>query len=715
MSDLKRIRGTELGRDLAWASLLGLFAFLAILGPRVLNPTNIGWLQAGDFAQYYLGWRFFEQAPWNFPIGLNPDFGLELGNSIVYTDSTPLLAIFFKLLSPLLPETFQYAGIWWLVCFILQAFFAWKIVGLFSRSLTVKIPAVVLFLFAPPFLWRLQCHVSLTGHFLVLAGIYLALRREQNHRTLYWCLLFGMIALVHAYFFPMVGALWAADLGWRTAKRTQAIRAGIIEVFAVALTVLLCCWQAGYFAVQNGLSATGYGQLGLNLLSIFDSADTWAHSPTSRWSYVLQDLPEIPGNYEGFNYLGLGTIVLLLLGMPTVLSGKVSLVSVIRRNPLLLLAMLALTLFAITNKVGIGSYSLQFPIGAHLERLANVFRASGRIFWPVYYLIIVVGLYLLVRSQSTRVAALMLAGVAVIQIADLNLFRSGMHEKMMATPLTTWSTPLKSPFWDQAADRYRKVRSLSPMNQHDSWSVFAEYAIRHKLATDIVYLARMDQNALARAKVQAADSLATGNYSSDTLYVLDDSQVYFAKRNLHSDDLLARVNDFYVVAPGWKSCKTCTLEDPQVVEVSAENFGLKLGQTISFVKGIPLPAYLAKGWSELESWGVWSNGPKSEIEVATATRPSRLVLKVDAFISSVTPVQRFGVEINGHPAGDFEVKSRSENTVIVSIPVQARDAIAEANLMKLTVKYETAIVPKAVGISGEDRMLAVGLRSLTLE
>ncbi|TCQ88015.1 DUF6311 domain-containing protein [Pseudomonas sp. JUb52] len=715
MSDLKRTRGIAVGRDLAWATLLGVLAFLAILGPRVLNPANIGWLQAGDFAQYYLGWRFFEQAPWSFPVGLNPGFGLELGNSIVYTDSTPLLAIFFKLLSPLLPETFQYSGIWWLLCFILQAFFAWKIIGLFSRNLTIQIPGVMLFLFAPPFLWRLQCHVSLTGHFLVLAGIYLVLRRDQRHRILYWCLLFGTIGLVHAYFFPMVGALWAADLGWRTVKRTQTIRLAIVETIAVALTVLFCCWQAGYFAVQNGLSATGYGQLGLNLLSIFNSADTWAHSPTSRWSYVLQDLPEIPGNYEGFNYLGLGTIVLLILGIPTLVSGKVGLVSVVRRNPLLVLAMLALTLFAITNKVGIGSYSFQFPIGAHLERLANVFRASGRIFWPVYYMIIVMGLYLLVRGHTARVAAVLLVGVAVIQAADLNLFRKGMHGKMMEAPLTVWSTPLNSLFWDQAADRYKKIRSLAPMNQHDSWSVFAEYAIRHNLATDIVYLARMDQSALARAKSQAADSLALGNYLGDTLYILDDSQVYFAKRNLRSDDLLARVNNFYVIAPGWKSCKTCRLDDPEVVEVSEKNFGLQLGQTIKFIKGVPLSAYLAKGWSELESWGVWSNGPISEVELATATQPSRLILKLDAFISSITPVQRFSIEVNGHPAGDFEVADRSDNTVTVSVPTQAQRAIAENNIMKLTIKYKTAIVPKAVGISGEDRMLALGLRSLTLE
>ncbi len=715
MSDLKRTCGIAVGRDLAWATLLGVLAFLAILGPRVLNPANIGWLQAGDFAQYYLGWRFFEQAPWSFPVGLNPGFGLELGNSIVYTDSTPLLAIFFKLLSPLLPETFQYAGIWWLFCFILQAFFAWKIIGLFSRNLAIQIPAVMLFLFAPPFLWRLQCHVSLTGHFLVLAGIYLVLRRDQSHRIFYWCLLFGTIALVHAYFFPMVGALWAADLGWRTAKRTQTIRLAIVETIAVALTVIFCCWQAGYFAVQNGLSATGYGQLGLNLLSIFDSADTWAHSPTSRWSYVLQDLPEIPGNYEGFNYLGLGTIVLLILGIPTLVSSKVSLISVVRRNPLLVLAVLVLTLFAITNKVGIGSYSFQFPIGAHLERLANVFRASGRIFWPVYYLIIIMGIYLLVRGHAARVAAILLVGVAVIQIVDMNLFRIGMREKMMATPLNTWSTPLNSPFWSQAAHRYQQVRSLSPMNENKNWRIFASYAAQYKLETDIVYLARMDQHALELEKHAAGRTLLIGSYDRDTLYILDDDQVEQARSSLQPNDLLALVDGFYVLAPDWERCDTCTTRAYQSLGAVPGAFGGQLGQTLELAKDKPLPAHLDKGWSLRESWGVWSNGSESELDVATATNPASVTLKFDAFISSVSPIQRIVIKVNDQPAGEYEVSKRTDNILSFEIPAAARESIIQSRIVRLSLSYPNALIPKAAGISGEDRMLAIGLKSLILQ
>jgi hypothetical protein len=59
--------------------LIGVVAFFLVVGPRALNPLNIAWLGNGDPATHYLGWVFFRQSPWSFPIGLNPSYGLELG------------------------------------------------------------------------------------------------------------------------------------------------------------------------------------------------------------------------------------------------------------------------------------------------------------------------------------------------------------------------------------------------------------------------------------------------------------------------------------------------------------------------------------------------------------------------------------------------------------------------------------------------------------
>lgn len=80
----------------AEACLVGVAGFLLVVGTRVLQPTNIRWLVTDDPCQCFLGWAFFRHTPWSFPIGLNPDFGLEIGNAIFYSDAIPLGAFLFK-------------------------------------------------------------------------------------------------------------------------------------------------------------------------------------------------------------------------------------------------------------------------------------------------------------------------------------------------------------------------------------------------------------------------------------------------------------------------------------------------------------------------------------------------------------------------------------------------------------------------------------------
>mgnify|MGYP003352552521 CR=1 FL=1 len=104
---------------------MGIAAFFAVGGISILNPRNINWLLADfDMTLEYLGWAFYRYGPWTFPIGLNPNFGLDISSSIVYSNSLPLFAMVFKPLSSLLGEPFQFWGIWILLCFVLQAWMA---------------------------------------------------------------------------------------------------------------------------------------------------------------------------------------------------------------------------------------------------------------------------------------------------------------------------------------------------------------------------------------------------------------------------------------------------------------------------------------------------------------------------------------------------------------------------------------------------------------
>ena len=88
-----------------------------------ISPFNTKWLFYGnDMSSHQTGWFFFKNDIWRFPLGSNPNFGDQIGNSIIYSDSIPLFAIFFKLFNFMLPDKFQYFSFWFIICFFLQGF-----------------------------------------------------------------------------------------------------------------------------------------------------------------------------------------------------------------------------------------------------------------------------------------------------------------------------------------------------------------------------------------------------------------------------------------------------------------------------------------------------------------------------------------------------------------------------------------------------------------
>ena len=94
---------------------LGICTCLMVVGLNALNPTVLDLAQGVDPFKDYVGWMFFRNSPWTFPIGLNPTYGLDFSSSIVFSDSIPLMAVVFKAIRFALPETFQYLGIWTLI------------------------------------------------------------------------------------------------------------------------------------------------------------------------------------------------------------------------------------------------------------------------------------------------------------------------------------------------------------------------------------------------------------------------------------------------------------------------------------------------------------------------------------------------------------------------------------------------------------------------
>ena len=91
--------------------------------------TNIDWLLgSADYTNSQLSWQYFKEDKWRFPFGKNPNYGMEISNSVVFTDTIPLFAFIFKILSIFNFEKIQYFSFWISICVFLQLFFSHKII-----------------------------------------------------------------------------------------------------------------------------------------------------------------------------------------------------------------------------------------------------------------------------------------------------------------------------------------------------------------------------------------------------------------------------------------------------------------------------------------------------------------------------------------------------------------------------------------------------------
>lgn len=530
------------------ALLIGMATVALVFGTHILPPWNTGWMLSGqigpDPVQYWLGWQFFRRAPWSWPPGLNPLWGLEVSSSIFYADSIPLFAFFFKAIAPIV-EVSQYWGLWLYFCAALQGLFGWLLLGRVTRDPWARAAGAALFVVQPTLLNRMGGHFALSAHFLILAGLLLCLTpRSGWRRVALWAGLVLCAALIHSYLLPMVLGLWAADWLRRAWTHTQSRALSAAEIPLVPAAGLAGLWSSGFFVLRGGWGGEGarYGDMQLDLLAPFDPA---------VWGALLPDLPD-PNHLEsGGSYAGLG--ILLLLGLAAIAWVRRPLRGLWHHWPLLL-ALIGMLAIAITHRPSIGGWQITLiPMPDAIAPYAAALRASERFLWPLGYALLVGAVAALAHGFGPRRAGLILAALVVVQVIDLQPgFARARHffprEVAPQIPLR-----LADPFWDEAARRYTTIRLVPNGNQAKWWEEVSVYAATRGLATDAVYLARIDPARVAALNIAMAERLQRGAYEPGTLYVLGDEwALEIARTGMDpARDFLAYRDNVWVLAPGW--------------------------------------------------------------------------------------------------------------------------------------------------------------------
>ena len=145
-------------------------------------------------------------------MGKNPNYGLEIANSIIFTDNIPLLAITFKIFKQLINQNFQYFSLWVFISFFLQLFFSYLLINNITKDKLYSFLSSFLFLLIPFLLYRMTHHFSLGGQWLILYSIYVAYFVEENRKVKHWYFLIFLSLLIHLYFTLMILIIYFFDV-----------------------------------------------------------------------------------------------------------------------------------------------------------------------------------------------------------------------------------------------------------------------------------------------------------------------------------------------------------------------------------------------------------------------------------------------------------------------------------------------------------------------
>jgi hypothetical protein len=499
-------------------ALLGAGFLLWIWGLRIIDPGEIGWVMHWyDLAFNFLGWHFFRAEPWAWPPGLITGYSYPQGTSIGLTDSIPLMALVLKPLQSWLPPTFQYFGLWLLICYALQGVFGVLLMRIWTDRAPLQIAGAAMFVLMPTLLIRVG-HPSFCSHWLLLWALWITLRRHPHGPLIWeWGALGLLAGLINPYLAAMVLALLGAamigglDSPW--ARRMVAMTAALV-------TTLGGWWLSGLFSVVGGssLATNGFGYFSMNLLGPI--------SPTGGWSRFLPNLPSRPGQeFEGFQYLGVGLFALLAVAV--VLWFLKADRAAWRRTAAVTVVAFLMAIYALSPRVTLGSSVLVDLTGPLTERL-GFFRSTGRFFWPLGYLILIFALASVVTHVRPLLAAAVLAGAVTLQMIDFH----GAHlesRRYAQDPAThAWPQPMVSGGWATALAHYDHLVLYPPPQCGTSpmpYEQAAYVAGLHGLTINAGGVARLDN---IDSQIYCFDlevAMKAGHIDERSLYIMLPSEV----------------------------------------------------------------------------------------------------------------------------------------------------------------------------------------------
>lgn len=486
-------------------------AYLYLFGLLSLNIYNLDFVvKGGDFTVSYLGSVFYRMDEWRWPIFTHTNLAYPYGISVHGTDGSPLLSLIFKVFHKVFgmsPEV-QFVGVWMFFCYILQAIAS---VLIFRHAFKNKFYIVIASLFfvsAPIMMMRVFVHINLMCHFIVLFSLLLYMNNRLTKKEWIWMgVLFSFAILTCPYFLPIISGFFAILMYQKFwIEKTLSWKTLIQGILFLAAVFGFWFYLLGMMSTEQNLASGGWRTLGLNLTALFN--------PIWSQSQIFNTLTPA-ADFDADNYFGFGLLILLLVCFPSVKRLFAS--ENLRRHYPLALLLLGLTLFALSSQIKFAnSVVLDYKPGVLIDWLGNVFRYSGRFFWPVWYLLA----FFIIKSFVQRFpkkAYVFLPLILVIQIWDLYPTYRSKSDFIYISPKEP--LPMVSEEWNRLNKEYENIFIFAHNeNYRNMW----RWAIKNKKNVNYGFLNRPSKKTTKLVEDTKEEILSGYVADKSYFYLIDD-------------------------------------------------------------------------------------------------------------------------------------------------------------------------------------------------
>ena len=454
-----------------------------ILGIDNINPKTENWLYTADRASDLLAWKYFFNDSWGFPLGLNRNFGLDISNSLAFSGSSALYAFFFKLIKIFLPSNFNFFSILIFLSLFLQIYFGYLIIYKLTKNQLYSIISGFLFIFLPIFLFKIQFHLSLISHWIILSYFYVDLSNiTYKQKKIRFLIILLLSSLLHFYFTIMILLMVFISrivLLFSNRNYFSFFKDSIYYTFPL----LLLMYIVGFFIFQplNALGG-GYGNFNFNLIAFFNPS-----LDGSSWSNFI---PIIYNNgSERFAYLGIG-VIFILFHLFIYLFFKYKKIDFKERKKFIII-FLILSILSISNNIEFADKVLfRLELNKYIYAALGLIRASTRIIWPCVYIILIFGIYSIYKNFNRKVSLVLIILITLIQIIDIS---KGLKSFEFGQAFNAKKNEFKDDRLKIIKDKFQIISATNIYNENNHFEKLTPLLANLMMKTEIVYLARVDR------------------------------------------------------------------------------------------------------------------------------------------------------------------------------------------------------------------------------